>query len=138
MWEGSKAQSSFSRQALAASEAEVETSKKQNTELDIRARRLQDLVEEAWYTLCEEHCPRVVSFGSQQYGLASESSDWDFCLQIKERLPMNGNEFRAVLRKLLCDKHLTSYNHSKDQNKNYTLKWKLKRRQGPEFTQCFV
>ena len=47
---------------------------------------IQRLVESIWHSMFQEKCPDVVCFGSRDYGLATQSSDWDYALEIHEHL----------------------------------------------------
>ena len=58
----------------------------QEEDADWRYDRMQQLVESIWHSMFQEKCPDVVCFGSRDYGLATQSSDWDYALEIHERL----------------------------------------------------
>ena len=97
-------------------------------EVEILSRRdrLQDLVQTVWSSVFEGLCPPVRAFGSQEYGLATDSSDWDYALEIDEHLMVHAKVFRAKFRQHLCDSGLAVWSQTEDQSKLNTLKWKFK------------
>ena len=88
--------------------------------------RLQELVHTVWDSVFEGLCPPVRAFGSQEYGLATDSSDWDYALEIDEHLMVHAKVFRAKFRQHLCDSGLAVWSKTEDQSKLNTLKWKFK------------
>ena len=73
-----------------------------------------------------EPCPRTVLFGSRDYGLATQSSDWDYALEIHEHLSAYGKVFRVKFWQHLCECELAAWWERNDQLKLNTLKWKFK------------
>ena len=51
-----------------------------------------------WHSMFSEACPRVVTFGSREYGLATETSDCDYALEIDEHLLTHAKVFCARFR----------------------------------------
>ena len=87
---------------------------------------LQSICDEAWKTtFTEDLCPKVFLFGSRQYGLAAETSDWDFALVIPTQHSPEAKVLRAKIRSLLCQRGLTSWQHTEDQFDKHTLQWKF-------------
>ena len=60
--------------------------REQDEDAETRIDRVQRLVDSVWLSIFHEACPRVVLFGSRDYGLATQSSDWDYALEIHEHL----------------------------------------------------
>ena len=98
----------------------------QEEDAEGRYDRMQRLVESIWHSMFQEKCPDVVRFGSRDYGLATQSSDWDYALEIHEHLSAYAKVFRAKFRQYLCECGLAMYWETEDQLKLNTLKWKFK------------
>ena len=80
-------------------------------ELTARRERLQSLVGEAWAQLFrpELSCPPVICFGSNVYGLATSTSDWDFALLMPDEHKAYSKVLRAKVRQALCEKGLSTW-----------------------------
>ena len=80
-------------------------------------------MESVWRSMFSEPCPRTVLFGSRDYGMATQSSDWDYALEIHEHLSAYGKVFRVKFRQHLCECGLAAWWERNDQLKLNTLKW---------------
>ena len=98
----------------------------QDENAETRIDRVQRLVNSVWFSMFHEACPRVVLFGSRDYGLATASSDWDYALEIHDHLSAHAKVFRAKFRQCLCERGLAKWMETEDQLKLNTLKWKFK------------
>ena len=67
--------------------------REQYQDAEWRYDRLQRLMESVWRSMFSEPCPRTVLFGSRDYGMATQSSDWDYALEIHEHLSAYGKVF---------------------------------------------
>ena len=93
---------------------------------ECRRRRdvLQDVADEAYMQVFQETpAPRVQAFGSQAQGMATDTSDWDFAMEIPEARASHAKVLRAAIRQILIDRKLTKYWKSEDQSAKSTLLW---------------
>ena len=80
-----------------------------------RYERMQSLIAEVWHPLFSCECPRLVPFGSNVYGLSSETSDWDYALLITEDIALHAKVFRGRFRRHICDRGLVVWSQTVDQ-----------------------
>ena len=63
-----------------------------------RRTAMQRVAQEVWKELFEEECPEVYSIGSNEYDLATSTSDVDFAMPIPDIHERQAQVFRAKLR----------------------------------------
>ena len=89
---------------------------------------LQGVADAAYRKVFKESpAPRVQLFGSRAQGMATDTSDYDFLLDIPEARASQAKVLRAAIRQILIDRKMTRYWKSEDLFPKSNLVWTFER-----------